>query len=64
MDIRLRALRRVGGYCAILFAGITGLNWLVPEYANLILGVGLMGYMLYIIYAITLSQMKHEENDL
>ena len=63
MDIRLRALRRVAGYCAILFASITALNWLVPEYASLILGFGLMGYLMYMIYLITLFQMRDEERN-
>ena len=57
---RLAASQVFGGFAAV-FAVITALNYFFPAQANLILGLSLIGYLIYIVYSIRYTQLKFKQ---
>lgn len=63
MSIRLKAAGSVAGTLAIIFGVISLINFLFPAHALMIFSVGIIVYMAWLMYEITLSRMQFEAKD-
>lgn len=61
MDIRLKAAGSVAGVLAVCFSVIWAINYFFPQQALLIMTVGLVAYMAWVLYGITLNQMRWDQ---
>jgi uncharacterized protein YhhL (DUF1145 family) len=61
MNIKMKALVETATFVSLTFGGVALLNWLFPAYANMIIAVGLMAYLVYLVYEIRVSQLKFRQ---
>ena len=62
MNIKMKALWQTATFISITFGSVALLNWLFPAYANMIIAVGLLAYLIYLVYEIRVSQLKCEQD--
>ena len=58
----MKALAETATFVAITFGGLALLNWVFPAYANMIVAVGFMAYLIYLVYEIRVSQLKFDQD--
>ena len=64
MNLKLKAAGEVAGVSALIFGFISLVSFVTKEYAALILGFGLIFYLIYVVYSIRLSQLEDQQRDL
>ncbi len=64
MNLKLKAAGDVAGITAVIFGSIALLNYVTKEYASIIIAVGLLAYLIYIMYSIRLSSLENEQREL
>lgn len=64
MNLKLKAAGDVAGVFVVIFGSVTLLNFVTKEYASLIIGVGLLAYLMYLLYSIRLSSLESEQREL
>ena len=62
MNIKMKALAETATFVALTFGGLAFLNWVFPAYANTIVAVGFMAYLIYLVYEIRVSQLKFRQD--
>lgn len=64
MNLKLKAAGEVAGVSALIFGFISLVSFVTKEYAALILGFGMIFYLMYLVYSIRLGQLEDEQRDL
>lgn len=64
MNLKLKAAGEVAGVSALIFGFISLVSFVTKEYAALILGFGMIFYLMYLVYSIRLGQLEDEHRDL
>lgn len=64
MSLKLKAAGEVAGVSALIFGFISLVSFVTKEYAALILGFGMIFYLMYLVYSIRLGQLVDEQRDL
>jgi hypothetical protein len=62
MNIKLKALGYTLAVFGFIFAVITGLSYLTPKTAPVIIGSGLLVYLMYLMYQIKLSELQWKKD--
>jgi len=64
MNLKLKAAGEVAGVSALIFSFISLVSFVTKEYAALILGFGMIFYLIYLVYSIRLGQLEDQQRDL
>ena len=64
MNLKLKAAGEVAGVSAFIFGFISLVSFVTKEYATLILGFGMIFYLMYLVYSIRLGQLEDQQRDL
>lgn len=64
MSLKLKAAGEVAGVSALIFGFISLVSFVTKEYAALILGFGMIFYLMYLVYSIRLGQLEDEQRDI
>lgn len=64
MNLKLKAAGEVAGVSAFIFGFISLVSFVTKEYAALILGFGMIFYLMYLVYSIRLGQLEDQQRDL
>ena len=62
MNVKLKAASYTAGFFAIVFIVMSVINYVAGAYAPLVIGLGLISYLVYIMYEVKLSQLKYEQD--
>jgi len=64
MNLKLKAAGEVAGVSALIFSFISLVSFVTKEYAALILGFGMIFYLIYLVYSIRLGQLEDQQRNL